>query len=1369
MSTTFINLTADNITNIRSIINENANWSFLTGTSARLQANSYHSRIPIINNTTNETSAILHYDPWKPSKTLKNMMKRFDKLILYQYPCIPCSYCTKLLYPTECKWENYDQNKTYPLENCNYPNINLVFHPKAPILKVAVCSSCKNLNTRRNPPKYDPIPTEIQNVPSYHRIYLSPVHLSCSFGRSSDSNRYTTYRHLKGSIGLSKNIHALSLYSGMIGAILANGQRNSWYHPSLDAAAHWLRINNPFFKQYQHYYNRANQYGPPIIIPTAMPSSTENDMILIGNPQTRPTDIIIPPYELDTEIHNEDFHYKRLMAGFITNPEDKSLPIPYSDPDLEALIFPDLFPFGRNHFGDTNNLSNKRPIIDTYGSYSKLLLGGVDPRFRLSWYWPFYTYLNLEKLRNHQNRNRILKQRNTDRTNHPTLSDILATSAYTGRSIIDEVKTTTIPSYIRTGNTYWKKKEHQLNTIIKTFGLPQMFYTVTMAEGKWKHLHEILKKTDNGNTIPTNRPFHVYHHYQNRLKSIHHYLWRNEKICQWGKWHHHWERDEFQNRGAIHTHGIAFVEKSINELILNNVIRADLPDPNLEPELHQKVLSHQIHHCRESHCGGPPAPGKRCSKGFPQPLSDTTHEDENTLRYIYRRTKEEDRWVVPYHAPTLMLWNAHICFQYVTSAHLQKYLVKYVSKAELSELFDLYENDEMRSHILGRRLGSMELMILLLGKTVCRCSIAVEYLPSLPSSERIRSIKPVYIIQKQEAEQEEVDPYWSDAIDKYFERPIDPIFNGITYPMYHRKYRQVSKLPNHNNYWIDTKGRYILARKKEILVRFQYLTAQNGESFFFQQLLLKLPVRSECQLLLHYPNYRARFYAEFPHEFFNAIDHLHQASHTKLIKFTESYQQHISNLLFALKEDLQAIIGNQLKSLIKPASPFAIHAPLYQPPDQYQVYTILERHWGYLNEKKHPYFFLTGSAGTGKTFMIFQIIELLKQRRKNYVLMAPTGVSAENIGGKTIHSTLRIKDTLNNRQSLAIHDQNLRQELLKIQVIIIDEISMVSADMLSFISDLFAKLHNKPIEFGGIPVLLIGDLAQLPPVKGAQVFFSPMWKRFFPLFLSFSRRHQNDLHFYHLLQNIRMGTITNNDRKMILEKVKQNPTVSTPLETTFITGFKQLAHNLNTIITSHLPSLSPDQQSLISIAIDYYNDEPKDINETEKLFSKHTNYPCEVILKEGSRVMFLNNKYFSKGIYNGSIGVILRVLNESLVEVVFPVSTGMVIMKVEKDTSYFIINGAPARRTQFPLQNAFALTVHKTQGLTLPHATISLDTSMFANGQAYVAMSRATSWQNLDITHFDITSIKADKEVIKEYERLLKQNRIIMQKYLINT
>ena len=169
MPVSFIHLTADHITNIRSNSNEEIDWNFLTGTATRLRANLNHSRAPIINNTIITTSIAPNYDPWRPSITLIKLMEKFNNLILYQYPCIPCSYCTKLLYPIECKWENYDQNKIYPLEEYNYPNIRLVFHPKNTLTpSIAICSSCKNPRTRRNPPKYDPIPIEIQNIPSYH-------------------------------------------------------------------------------------------------------------------------------------------------------------------------------------------------------------------------------------------------------------------------------------------------------------------------------------------------------------------------------------------------------------------------------------------------------------------------------------------------------------------------------------------------------------------------------------------------------------------------------------------------------------------------------------------------------------------------------------------------------------------------------------------------------------------------------------------------------------------------------------------------------------------------------------------------------------------------------------------------------------------------------------------------------------------------------------------------------------------------------------------------------------------------------------------------------------------------------------------------
>jgi ATP-dependent DNA helicase PIF1 len=129
--------------------------------------------------------------------------------------------------------------------------------------------------------------------------------------------------------------------------------------------------------------------------------------------------------------------------------------------------------------------------------------------------------------------------------------------------------------------------------------------------------------------------------------------------------------------------------------------------------------------------------------------------------------------------------------------------------------------------------------------------------------------------------------------------------------------------------------------------------------------------------------------------------------------------------------------------------------------------------------------------------------------------------------------------------------------------------------------------------------------------------------------------------------------------------------------------------------------------------------------------------PSELIIREGARVMFLTNKLFKDELCNGSIGVVTKLIDENHIEVAFPVKSGINQVIVEKITAYFNLNGAPAQRIQFPLQNAFALTVHKTQGITLPHATISLDEQMFANGQAYVAMSHATYWENLEIRSFN--------------------------------
>ena len=129
-------------------------------------------------------------------------------------------------------------------------------------------------------------------------------------------------------------------------------------------------------------------------------------------------------------------------------------------------------------------------------------------------------------------------------------------------------------------------------------------------------------------------------------------------------------------------------------------------------------------------------------------------------------------------------------------------------------------------------------------------------------------------------------------------------------------------------------------------------------------------------------------------------------------------------------------------------------------------------------------------------------------------------MAVQNIGGTTIHSELRIISIQGGFCTRVYADNELRSFLLKVDTIIIDEVSMVSAELLDFISNLFANLHNNALAFGGINVIVVGDLAQLPPVSGQQVFRAAVWKLFYPLFLRILQRQNGDEELYQMLEEV---------------------------------------------------------------------------------------------------------------------------------------------------------------------------------------------------------------------------------------------------------
>ena len=472
---------------------------------------------------------------------------------------------------------------------------------------------------------------------------------------------------------------------------------------------------------------------------------------------------------------------------------------------------------------------------------------------------------------------------------------------------------------------------------------------------------------------------------------------------------------------------------------------------------------------------------------------------------------------------------------------LARYINKYILKPEPSHLFNIQEGNLYREHVHARRMGSMEVMFLLLSEKICDSSVQVKYLVTDPPNMRSKCILPMSMISL-----DDDDPYWKDQIEKYFSRPRGDPFDSMGYKEYFERYKVKTSTSSSSNQHVycDLLGNCIVQRRSPILIRYRHLQMEHGESYFYQRLLMNIPARSEEELKGEHNSYRDHYIARFPDQFTEIIGREHQFQHQQTVHMLGQYSALIENLFDSLQilsvGNIQDIVRQQLDStkILPPFIPE--NAIINLPTSQYQCVQTITNYLGKRRVNKFPYFFITGSAGTGKSYVINILINELRRRGGNYLLMAPTGVAAQNIGGQTIHSVLRIHSAGERYQTLAFFDPEFKNELKGIDTIFIDEISMVLASLLSFISDLFSSIHNNAEPFGGINVIVVGDLAQLPPVHGNPVYQSPVWKVFYPLFLRQSRRQEGDLEFYELLEKVRIGNIDELTWSRMQEKSNEN-------------------------------------------------------------------------------------------------------------------------------------------------------------------------------------------------------------------------------------
>jgi len=390
-------------------------------------------------------------------------------------------------------------------------------------------------------------------------------------------------------------------------------------------------------------------------------------------------------------------------------------------------------------------------------------------------------------------------------------SELLQQSTYGPWSVINEKLTTAIPHFIRTGSTYFAENEQKTKAMLGAYGISTLFVTLTFSE-QWPAYQKIIASTGSRNTLPSDRPWEAVQYYYERLYWIKSQFLRNPKLSGFGMLKELIERQEFQLRGAIHSHNLLWTEKPVDKLIEASFVRADIPDPDLEPRLHELVMKFQIHSCREDLCGGPQAPTGQCRKGFPAPLSPITHLEQGSLRYTYKRTSEVDRWVVPYNAKLLLLWEGHCNVQYCTGTGLASYISKYVTKAEPKSLLNVQSSNYTTSHLLARRMGSMECMVLLQSFKIFNTTSGTIYLPTSLPAMRTSTVKPVYLL-----EQDPDNPYYADALEKYFARPDAEGPQSCTYFEYFSKYLICKTRKGTRQGWQDGYGYYVHPRSKVFL------------------------------------------------------------------------------------------------------------------------------------------------------------------------------------------------------------------------------------------------------------------------------------------------------------------------------------------------------------------------------------------------------------------------------------------------------------------------------------------------------------------------------------------------------------------------
>lgn len=425
-----------------------------------------------------------------------------------------------------------------------------------------------------------------------------------------------------------------------------------------------------------------------------------------------------------------------------------------------------------------------------------------------------------------------------------------------------------------------------------------------------------------------------------------------------------------------------------------------------------------------------------------------------------------------------------------------------------------------------------------------------------------------------------------------------------------------------------------------------------------------------------------------------------------------------------------------------------------------------EQNWAFEVFKKGKSMCITGPAGCGKSYIIKHIVNFCKMNKIVCYVTATTGAAASLIEGQTYHRWSGIGTGKNDVNSIVEYINKYRPDArarwLDAQVLVIDEISMMSSEMFNKLNLVAQKVRNSGLFFGGIQVILCGDFAQLEPVKADSMCFESLeWEKYISPNTIYLRKilRQCDPDFLQLLEEVRLGRVTQKTKDILNSRIIPDPEavvtefegVKEKVRPTVLYPHKVDVERINQAKLAALISAGAENKRFISAdsAVQKRTKQGREISKIEsELLDKQCNAPHMLELCIGAQVMLISNLDPEEGLVNGSLGVV-RQLSPNVV-IIFDNGCETTIDRKDfevDDGNVMLV------RKQLPLILAWAMTIHKCQGATLSNVITDLS-KVFCNAQIYVTLSRVKTLEGLYLQGINYGGVKCNPKVRKYYKSL---------------